>query len=144
MEWYCSPEKLHDILDRMPSWEFGVLGYWKSIGNKINTNIESFLSGDKSWVSHGMASNSPSTHCERAKYPTVADIPVPTSGIAVYTKTTGCYYMFLIKKILGIYHLLSWTKIFSFRLLACKDELHTTQLFIYLLVKKRRCIIFST
>lgn len=56
-----------------------------------------------------MASNSPSTHRERAKYPTVADIPVPTSGILVagYTKTTGCYYMFLIKKILGIYHLLS-------------------------------------
>lgn len=96
MDWYCSPEKLHDILDRMPSWEFGVLGYWKSIANKINTNIESFLSGDKSWVSHGMASNSPSTHCERAKYPTVADTPVPTSGIAAYTKTTGCYYMFLI------------------------------------------------
>lgn len=54
-----------------------------------------------------MASNSPSTHCERAKYPTVADIPVPTSGIAVYTKTTGCYYMFLMNFFLGIYHLLS-------------------------------------
>lgn len=79
----------------------GVLGYWKFIVNKININIESFLLGDKSWVSYGMVSNLLFIYCECVKYLIVVDIFVLISGILVvgYIKMIGCYYMFLIKKI---------------------------------------------
>lgn len=83
-------------LDRMLLWEFGVLGYWKFIVNKININIESFLLGDKSWVSYGMVSNLLFIYCECVKYLIVVDIFVLISGIVVYIKMIGCYYMFLI------------------------------------------------
>lgn len=90
------------------------MGYWKFIVNKININIESFLLGDKSWVSYGMVSNLLFIYCECVKYLIVVDIFVLISGIVVYIKMIGCYYMFLIKKILGIYYLLFWIKIFFF------------------------------
>lgn len=120
MEWYCFLEKLYDILDRMLLWEFGVLWYWKFIVNKININIESFLLGDKSWVSYGMVSNLLFIYCECVKYLIVVDIFVLISGIVVYIKMIGCYYMFLIKKFLGIYYLLFWIKIFFFDFLYVK------------------------
>lgn len=124
MEWYCFLEKLYDILDRMLLWEFGVLGYWKFIVNKININIESFLLGDKSWVSYGMVSNLLFIYCECVKYLIVVDIFVLISGIVVYIKMIGCYYMFLMKFFLGIYYLLFWIKIFFFWFFVCKDELY--------------------